>query len=255
MSRLFQINYISWFMGNLPPGGIALLSKIIYLKEDGKPVSTSFVSISLEKFFDTLGLMILGIYALLYFPKGLVEKEKLWIAFAVIGIAFFLILAFRDKLRKFCQKWLAKKLLTKIKVDKDGFEETLNLFWSGFKIKLLSITIGLSVCIYFLMALALYVLAIALGIKLSFGLTAACLALIGIANIVPVTVNGLGTRDAILLVALPLAGYSKEAAIALSFTAFLWSAAFKLSGVIFWLKTPLPTQAVLSFKRKLFKEN
>jgi hypothetical protein len=95
----------------------------------------------------------------------------------------------------------------------------------------------------------------ALGIKLSFGLTVACLALIGIANIVPVTVNGLGTRDAILLIALPLAGYSKEAALALSFTAFLWSAMFKLSGAIFWLKNPLPTKAILSFKKKFFKEN
>jgi uncharacterized protein (TIRG00374 family) len=254
IGKLFQINYISWFMGNLPPGGLALLSKIIYLKDDGKPVSTSFISISLEKLLDIVGLMIFGIYALIYFPKGLVEEEKLWIVIAIIGAASFLIFAFKDKLRESCQKWLNKKLLTKVKFNSDGFEEALNLFWSGFQIKLFVIVIVLTIFIYLLMSLALYILAMALGIKLSFGLTVACLALIGIANIVPVTVNGLGTRDAILLFALPLAGYSKEAAIALAFTAFLWSAAFKFSGVIFWLKNPLPTKAILSFKNKLFKE-
>lgn len=255
MGKLYQINYISWFMGNLPPGGIALLSKIIYLKEDGKPIGTTFISIFLEKMLDTAGLMILGIYALIYFPKELVAEEKLWVVFGIIGIAIFIILAFKEKFKDAYKKWFNKKLLMKIKFDADGLEEALKLFWSGFQIKLFSIIIALSICIYLLMSLALYVLAIALGIKLSFGFTVACLALIGIANILPITVNGLGTRDAILLFALPLAGFSKEAAIALGFTAFLWSAAFKFSGVIFWLKNPLPTKAILSLKKKLFKEN
>lgn len=240
-------------MGNLPPGGIALLSKIIYLKEDGKPIGTTFISIFLEKMLDTAGLMIFGIYALIYFPKELVEEEKLWIVFGIIGIAIFIILAFKEKFKDAYKKWFNNKFLMKIKFDTDGLEEALKLFWSGFQIKLFSIIIALSICIYLLMSLALYVLAIALGIKLSFGFTVACLALIGIANILPITVNGLGTRDAILLFALPLAGFSKEAAIALGFTAFLWSAAFKCSGVIFWLKNPLPTKAILSLKKKLFK--
>jgi len=255
MGKLYQINYISWFMGNLPPGGIALLSKIVYLKEDGKPIGATVVSIFLEKMIDTAGLMIFGIYALIYFPKELVEEEKLGIIFGITGIAILIALAFKEKLGDAYKKWFSKKLLMKVKFNSNGLEEALNLFWSGFQIKLLSIIIGLSICIYLLMSLALYVLAIALHIKLSFGFTVACLALIGIANILPLTVNGLGTRDAILLFAFPLAGLSKEAAIALGFTAFLWSVAFKFSGVIFWLKNPLPTKAIRSLKKKLFKEN
>jgi hypothetical protein len=69
--------------------------------------------------------------------------------------------------------------------------------------------------------------------------------------VIPVSISGLGTRDAILLFALPLAGVSKEAAIALGFLAFLWTIGSKFSGVIFWFKHPLPTSSIRSIKEKL----
>lgn len=253
MNKLFQINYIAWFLGNIPPGGIAVVSKIVYFKEEGKPVDSTFISISLEKFLDVLGLIIFGLYGLFYFPTGLVGNDKLWIICAVTGAIVFLGFTFKGRLWKSCQRWLKRKLFKQVKQAGERFETALNLFWSGFDIRLFAITIGLSISIYILMSLALYILALALDIKLSFGFTVACVALIGIANIIPITVSGLGTRDAILLMTIPLAGYSKEAALALGITAFLWATVFKFSGVIFWLKNPLPTEAIVSLKKKLFK--
>nr|MBC8392281.1 flippase-like domain-containing protein [Deltaproteobacteria bacterium] len=103
-----------------------------------------------------------------------------------------------------------------------------------------------------LRSLVLYILAISLNIYVSFGLIVACRALIGIANVIPVTISGLGTRDAILLLTLPLAGISKEAALALGLIAFLWTIGSKFSGVLFWLQRPLPAGSIMAIKEKLF---
>jgi len=254
MNRLFQINYIAWFWGNIPPGGMAVVSKIVYFKEEGKPVDSTLISIFLEKFLDVLGLIIFGLYGLLYFPTGLVGDDKLWIIFVVTGAIVFFGFTFKGRLWENCQRWLKRILIRQVKQTRERFETALNQFWSGFEIRLITITIGLSISIYILMSLALYILALALDIKLSFGFTVACVALIGMANIIPITVSGLGTRDAILLLALPLAGYSREAALALGIIAFLWATVFKFSGVIFWLKNPLPTEALVSLKKKLFRK-
>ena len=254
MNRLFQINYIAWFLGNIPPGGMAALSKIVYFKEEGKPVGSIFISIFMEKFLDVLGLMLLGLYGLCYFPTGLMGADKLWIIFIVSAAFVLLGFSFKGRLLESCQRWFKRRLFRQVKQTGDRFETALNQFWSGFEIRLFTITIGLSIAIYILMSLALYILALAMGIQLPFGFTVACMALIGIVNIIPITVSGLGTRDAILLLTLPLAGYSREAALALGLTAFLWATVFKFSGIIFWLKNPLPTEAFVSLKKKFFKK-
>ncbi len=100
----------------------------------------------------------------------------------------------------------------------------------------------IAVALGILRAFILYLLAISLNLYVGFGLIVACRALIGIVNIVPITVNGLGTRDAVLLLALPLANVSKEAAVALSCLMFLWLIITKFSGIFFWLKHPLPSK-------------
>jgi uncharacterized membrane protein YbhN (UPF0104 family) len=111
--------------------------------------------------------------------------------------------------------------------------------------------IFISISLGILRAIILYLLALTLKIHVSFGLIVACRALIGIVNIIPITINGLGTRDAVLLLALPLSGVSKEAAIALSCLMFLWLIFSKFFGIFFWLKRPLPLGIFMSIKEKL----
>jgi uncharacterized membrane protein YbhN (UPF0104 family) len=94
----------------------------------------------------------------------------------------------------------------------------------------------LIVAIGLLRGTILFVLALCLGLDVSFGLMVACRSLVGLVNIVPISISGLGTREAVLLLILPLWGITTEAAVALGFLAFLWTVLTKLSGVAFWLK-------------------
>jgi uncharacterized membrane protein YbhN (UPF0104 family) len=132
----------------------------------------------------------------------------------------------------------------------ENLENELSEFWSRFDLNFLTKMLAISIALGLIRSLVLYLLAISLNITVSFILIIACRALIGIVNAIPVSINGLGTRDAILLFALPLVGVSKEAAIALGIVAFLWTIGSKFSGVVFWFKKPLPISGIHSIKEK-----
>lgn len=241
-SGLFQIYYISWFLGALPLSGIAILSKIMYLKEDGKPAGIVATSITIDKLFDILGHLLFALFGILYFPKDLLGNNHQWVLyFGILMVIVSTVLFFGGRiweaLRRLIKQYLVKggeKLENAPAVD-------LAELWPSLSVKAVSLILGLSIFLGLVRSLVLYLLAISVGMYVTFWLMVACRALIGMVNIIPVTINGLGTRDAILLLTLPLSGISKESALALGALAFLWALGSKLSGMIFWLKRPLPS--------------
>jgi uncharacterized protein (TIRG00374 family) len=250
-TRLFQINYISWFLSVVPLVGVSPLAKIIYLKEEGKPVGKTAISVTLDKICDVLGQVFFSFFALIYFPEIFLKNMQRWIFFAAGCIALFAVLIFWSKLWTKVKEALKRYTGKRIQRFEENLEKELSEFWRHFDLLFLTKILAISVALGLVRSLTLYLLAISLNITVSLILIIACRALIGIVNAIPVSINGLGTRDAILLFALPLAGVSKEAAIALGFVAFLWTIGSKFSGVIFWFKHPLPTSGIRSIKERL----
>lgn len=248
---LFEIYYISWFLSALPLSGIMPLSKIIYLNEDGKPVGKSLISITFDKLFDIIGLLFFGLFGFIYFPGILFDHQLLLVFGGVMFLTVCMVLVFGKKLWQGFRELFKRFANQRLRQIGRDFEADLTKFWSGFNLKFFSLILGLSIAIGLLRSLVLYILAISLDIYTSFGLIVACRALIGIVNVIPVTISGLGTRDAILLLTLPLVGVSKEAALALGVIAFLWTICSKFSGIVFWLRRPLPAGSILAIKEKL----
>ena len=253
--ELFQIFYISWFYGIIPVSGTAAISKIIYLKEDGTPANTTFLSLTLDKLFDIMGLMFFGLFGLIYFPKDFFSDKPLWNFYGGMIFGMVMILVYGKKIWMALREFLKRYTTERLKKVGISLEEGIKQFWSGFNLKFFASILGLSIAIGLLRSLVLYILAIALHMQITFALMVGCMAFIGIANVIPITVSGLGTRDVVLLIALPLAGISREAAIALGFVAFLWAICSHFSGVFYWLKRPLPTKEIIAIKDKLFHEN
>jgi uncharacterized protein (TIRG00374 family) len=249
--KLFQIYYISWFLSALPIVGISPLAKLIYLKEEEQPAGPPTVSIIVDKIFDIIGLMAFGLFGLVYFPRHLLDKLQIWFFLGGILLLVLVIRMFGSRIWAAFMSLL--KRYTNRRLQKLGhrFETDMVEFWAGFSIASFAPILGISIVIGLLRSLVLYTLSIALSLDLSFGLIVACRALIGIANVIPISISGLGTRDAILLLTLPFSGVSKEAAIALGFLAFLWTICSKFSGVIFWLKRPLPNISIMALKNKI----
>lgn len=248
---LFQIYYIGWFLSAIPIVGVTALAKLFYLKEEKKPVAISAVSIILDKLADILGLVIFGLGGLIYLPQSLFNISFLGIIITLMLIAGMLLWIFGRKIWASAVNFLKRYTNKRLQNISSDLQADLRRFWERFNLGFFVLILIISIAIGFLRAIVLYVLAISLNISAGFGLIVAVRSVIGIVNIIPITISGLGTRDGILLLTLPLAGVTEEAAIALGLLAFLWTISSKFSGIFFWLKRPLPFYSVSDVKTKL----
>jgi uncharacterized protein (TIRG00374 family) len=249
--KLFQIYYISWFLSLIPLAAITPVAKLAYLKDAGSPIGSAAVSITLDKLFDILGLLFFSLFAIVYFPGSLFKELHLWVFFAGLALLALILSAFGGRIWKTLTTVLKRYSSKRLQNIGHNLEVDLAKFWSDFDAPFLAILVTISIVVGLLRSLVLYLLALSLNIHVGFGLIIACRALFGMINIIPITFSGLGTREAILLPALSLSGVSKELALALGFVAFLWTLCSKFTGIVFWLKRPLPLNTLTAIKEKL----
>ena len=162
------------------------------------------------------------------------------------------MLGFGARLWKQIKTFLNRYLGNRLKAIGGNLETILTELWANFDLNAFYQQVLLAIAINLLRAMVLFVLAVSLGINVSFVQALICRSLIGLVNFIPISNSGLGTRDAVLLMVLPLWGISQNAAIALGLTAFLWTVFSKAAGVIFWFKYPLPIKEIGALKRDLF---
>ena len=247
---VFRIYHISWFLSLIPLAAISPIAKLAYFKDAGKPVSRTAVSITLDKLFDVLGLMLFSLFGIVYFPGSLFKDLHLWVYFGGITCLALIIFVFGGRLWNVLIGALKQYSNKKIQKLGENLEAELSHFWSGVDAHFFLLVFCISILIGLLRSLVLYLLALALNIDVGFGLIVACRALFGVINIIPISLSGLGTREAVLLPALSLAGISKELALALGFVAFLLTLCSKFTGISFWLQRPLPLNVIRSIREK-----
>lgn len=252
LKRLFQVYYAGWFLGFLPPGGVALLAKILYLKRDGEPVGRTSVSLGVDKLFDLISTAVFAMYGLFYFQGRILRGEGMWLGLAACALISVILLLkgkwFWDKARDTVDNYVGR-LGTKARDLFLQSDEAVGTLWERMRPWDFMRLAAVSLCLELSRATVFFVLAKALGLDISVPFAFACRALIGVVQLAPVTVGGLGTREAVLILTFPLAGLSREAAVALGFLSFLWNMIFHLSGVASWLREPI------SYKRGMRTQN
>lgn len=100
--------------------------------------------------------------------------------------------------------------------------------------------IALSALLQLLLATCQYLLAIGLGLNIALGTFILIVPITNVIASLPITINGLGMREAGYLLLLGMAGVGKEQAVALSILYFAATLAGGLTGVIPFIVTPMP---------------
>ncbi len=100
--------------------------------------------------------------------------------------------------------------------------------------------IALSALLQLSLAVCQYLLAIGLGLDIALTTFVLIVPITNVIASLPVTINGLGMREAGYLVLLGMAGVSKEQAIALSLLYFAATLAGGFTGVFAFVMTPMP---------------
>ncbi len=190
----FKINLITSFYGLITPAKLGTLMRIDYLRKYTKSIGKGMGNIVIDKVLDLSSLFLLAI------GLGFVFRQKLntFFLYYLLGLFIIMILSFlvfydkersRRVLRIFYRKVIPKKMKRKAKVTFDSFYEDMPKKRVLFGVFIINLTT------WIMNYWVVYLVGLSLGIRLNFVYFLAILPLSTLVSQIPITINGLGTRE------------------------------------------------------------
>ncbi|MFH1456934.1 MAG: lysylphosphatidylglycerol synthase transmembrane domain-containing protein [Patescibacteria group bacterium] len=227
------------YIGILTPGRAGEIVKSLYLKKDGHSMGKSLVSTVLDRLSDFAFLLLFLLLGSLFFLSTF-QKQTLIL---IIGI-IIIVIGFFIALKVGLVKWFINKLFNKLipkKYQKSwelNFQDFINDLKS-YKFKNYLIILIITTFSWVFYYLQMYILAIGLGINIPILYLAISVTVAGLITLIPVSVSGIGTRDAALLALLTPFAIATEQIIAFSALILLMSLFVALVGLFCWLIKPI----------------
>jgi len=229
----------SLYLGIVTPGRIGDFAKSYYLYKSGMSAGKALFSSLIDRLFDIIILLIIGYLSLFFFPD--IIKNQILSTSLLFLLIIALILIVISK-RKIIVK-LIRRFVSGVKFLKKGervselIEDMLNEFsllnlTSTVKITLLTLTATIFHYSYFVIS------AKALGINIPLGTLILCISAAIFVGLIPVSIAGVGTRDAALIVLFSHIGHTREEAISFSFVFILSYLIIGIVGFICWNLAP-----------------
>ncbi len=199
LSRTSSISlyWLGTFIGVVTPGRLGELAKVYFLKNRRQSAFRSFLSVLLDRIIDIFILLIFGVLIFYFFLREIGN----YIIFIGLGLILFLALIFfLINKRSFLHKFFSSR---------EGSKFTFNKF------SILPVFIYLIISWLFYFA-SRYMISLSLGLELSFLEVSIISVLVVLVTMLPISVAGIGTRDAAVIYLFSLFALNKE--IALSFS-------------------------------------
>jgi len=225
----FLIYGSSSLLGLITPGKIGDFSKIAHLTKDRHSFGRAFLGSFLERVFDLLFVIIfsaIALFALPNFPNFNFNYYSLIKFAAILGfiLSIFVILFYLFK------KEIFYNFIFEIIKDLKQFQlkDTLFVFF-------------LSIAVWFLYFLLTYLIAISINLHqhISFFYLSFASAISILAGFAPITVAGIGTREAVFIFLLTPLGITKEAVVVFSLLILVNYLALFAINFYCWIKKPL----------------
>jgi uncharacterized protein (TIRG00374 family) len=195
----FRINLISFFYGFITPSSLGVLIRAEYLKKyNNGNFGKGAGNFTLDKILDLCSLIFLGGIFSLVFSKTLSGNYLFYLLIIFIVLVTSLIV-FNDKertkkiLRIFYRKLVPEKVKEKLK---DGFHS----FYDGMpKKRNFVVFFFFNVLNWIAFYTIFYFLGLSLGINISYFYFLAIMPIATLVGHIPITINGLGTREAVMI--------------------------------------------------------
>ncbi len=228
------------FIGSITPGNLGDFIKALYLKEDGHPLGKSFVSVLLDRLFDVISIAMLASLGFLF----LIGSAKIMsLRIPLMASALFLI-AVIYAYKNIQYKTIIRARLLKLIPDK--YKATAAKGITDFSDGLCVINAGqftyatiLTIIGWIIYFTIMYILALSIHLNIPFTYLVICISISVIITLIPVSISGIGTRDATLIVLFSYLGYSSESAVALSMILLAFYAVNLLICLVAWLIKPI----------------
>ena len=243
MKDAFVVYWAGICAGIVTPGRLGEFIKAVYLKSDkGISLSKGMSSVVVDRLFDLYLLIILGLIGIWKFDiLGKLSNISLLLLFILI---LFPLVILNKQLAGKVVGLIYKSFIKKKAQLIDKIEERVEDFYKGinqlitFKLIYSTLLTCFSYSVFFIQC---YLIAIAMGISINFITITLFMAISNLITFIPISIAGLGTRDATLIYLFSLIGLKPELAVGYSFLIFVTLFVFNgmMSAVAWWIK-PLP---------------
>ena len=222
--KSLKILFIGFFYCSITPGYIGHLMRIPYMKEETKqPYGKLFINVFLEVMIRAFSLYIMVTIGLLlvldlsYQMINILTIWFIWILIVIVILLFFIKKERGEKLLLILVKYL---IPTKFKKDTKNFFET---FYSDFpKMRKLIAPFLLGAITWVIVFSQEYLYVLSLGLNIPYFYFLLLFPLANVAGFIPITVGGLGVREAAgILIFTTLFAVSKEEILVVSLLGFL----------------------------------
>lgn len=237
----FKASFLTYlaglYLGLVTPGRIGELVKVYYLKQDKRiSVGKSLSSILVDRFLDILVLVIFGCLGLFIFSVP--QRTTLTIV-ALTGLfSFGWIVVLNRKYGQRILRFLYKVfLLEKIA---HRAHNPFNDFYLGVE-KMrnwrLAFPLLVSLFAFFIGFFQCYLLSVSLNIPIPFLYLIFSVAIANLVSLIPISIAGIGTRDATLIGLFAILGIKPESAVSFSLMyLFVFNISLALMGLPAWWK-------------------
>jgi len=215
--QALKLFWIGMFVGAVTPGKVGDFARVYFLRKRNPSTFRAFFSVLVDRMIDVLVLLCCATITALFFLK----KIRIHVLIvSVFWLSLFIFLIFLMNKESYIHRLfsnLIKRIVPSSFKDFDGF--SFNKFYAGVKsarkIELLLI-VCLVIVVWTVSFLSRYFLALSLSINISFIESFFCVSASTIVALLPISVSGIGTREAAMVFMFSQLGLASESAVAFS---------------------------------------
>ena len=240
--NLVKTIFVSNFYGQFLPGGGEDAIRVFGQSKKSGDLAYSFSSVLLDRLFGIITLAATSSLGVHLVESKLDPSIAIWAYSVFILATLFYLASQNDLIRKIIENTLNKFSLIRIREKFDKLIKSLHAMQSnkGAIASALSLSIGLQL----LRVLSFYFTAISLGIELSFTHFIAFVPLIYFVLLLPISVGGFGTREAITIYLFSTVNIDYNTSFSLSMLLYFTTALSSIPGAFISHKTFLkPSQS------------
>jgi len=235
---------IGFFAASITPGKVGDAVRALYVsRETGRGFGESFLTVFMDRLMDLVTVLVFGVVTIFIFSSRYTDMPSFWviIAASLALLALVYLVLHRGLMRKLAgpvfRILTPTKYRSQLSAEVQGFYDALGLYARHWKVTAFAALLTL---VFWVGVVVLaFTVVRTLGVDVSFGYVALIMPMVTLVEIIPVSVSGIGTREATVIFFFSAVGIGSAQAVAFS-VGYLIAGTYltALAGFIAWLANP-----------------
>ena len=241
---------IGFFASAVTPGKLGDGVRSFYVSRDtSRDLAEGFLTVFIDRLMDLVVILVLSMVSVLIFSRAYMPFASAWVFF----IASLLILAalgsmlkrklMRAILKPFVRLLIPRRIQDRLSAGFHSFYDSLDAYlWIRWR------TLGvlaLTVAYWLLVFVLVYYITKMLNLDVGFFYIVLIIPIVTVVEFLPISISGLGTREAAVIYFFSIIGIGRPEAVAFSLVYLIFGTySTALIGLLFWLRSPVGFSAV-----------